>query len=159
MPPRSARPLHSCFRKRARALPARRSSSIAATTSWGFERGTGALACARFVVASKESRTAKIGCATKMPKLTITIDGPAGSGKSSVARRVAATLGYLYLDSGAMYRALALKAVRRRISLLDEPKLEALAKETHIELRPPRPEQEAAGAENCGFFDGLDIHQ
>src|SRR6266481_361929 len=48
-----------------------------------------------------------------MPKLTIAIDGPAGSGKSSVARRVAAMLGYLYLDSGAMYRALALKAVRR----------------------------------------------
>ena len=47
-----------------------------------------------------------------MPKLTIAIDGPAGSGKSSVARRVATLLGYLYLDSGAMYRALALKATR-----------------------------------------------
>ena len=46
-----------------------------------------------------------------MPKLTIAIDGPAGSGKSSVARLVARTLGYLYLDSGAMYRALALKAL------------------------------------------------
>jgi cytidylate kinase len=43
-----------------------------------------------------------------MPKLTIAIDGPAGSGKSSVARRIAAVLDYLYLDSGAMYRALAL---------------------------------------------------
>ncbi len=41
-----------------------------------------------------------------MPKLTIAIDGPAGSGKSSVARIVAGILGYLYLDSGAMYRAL-----------------------------------------------------
>ena len=83
-----------------------------------------------------------------MPKLTIAIDGPAGSGKSSVARRVAAMLGYLYLDSGAMYRALALKALRRGASLLDEPKLEALARETHIELKAPKPEQEAAGAKN-----------
>ena len=47
-----------------------------------------------------------------MPKLTIAIDGPAGSGKSSLAKRVAQILGYLYLDSGAMYRALALKALR-----------------------------------------------
>ena len=47
----------------------------------------------------------------QMSKLTIAIDGPAGSGKSSVARRVAAMLRYLYLDSGAMYRALALKAL------------------------------------------------
>jgi len=94
-----------------------------------------------------------------MPKLTIAIDGPAGSGKSSVARRVAATLGYLYLDSGAMYRALALKALRHSVSLLDEPTLEALARETHIELRPPKPEQEAAGAKNCVFLDGADVTQ
>jgi cytidylate kinase len=91
-----------------------------------------------------------------MPRLTITIDGPAGSGKSSVARRVATTLGYLYLDSGAMYRALALKALRRGASLLDEPTLETLATETHIELRPPKPE---AGAKNCVFLDGADVTQ
>ena len=81
-----------------------------------------------------------------MPKLTIAIDGPAGSGKSSVARRVAAMLKYLYLDSGAMYRALALKALRRQVALENESRLEALARETHIELTPPKPEQEAAGA-------------
>ncbi len=103
--------------------------------------------------------TAKGGCASKMPKLTIAIDGPAGSGKSSVARRAAAMLGYLYLDSGAMYRALALKALRRGASLLDEPRLEALARETHIELKPPKPEQEAAGAKNCVFLDGADVTQ
>ena len=91
-----------------------------------------------------------------MAKLTIAIDGPAGSGKSSVARRVAAMLGYLYLDSGAMYRALALKALRGA-SLDDEPKLEALARETHIELKPPKPAQEAAGAKNCVFLDGADV--
>jgi cytidylate kinase len=51
-----------------------------------------------------------------MPRLTIAIDGPAGSGKSSVARRIALELGYLYLDSGAMYRALALKSIHRLIA-------------------------------------------
>src|SRR5260370_8149244 len=89
-----------------------------------------------------------------MPKLTIAIDGPAGSGKSSVARRVAVMLGYLYLDSGAMYRALALKALRRQVALEDESRLEALAKETHIELNPPNAEQGPAGAKNSVFFEG-----
>jgi cytidylate kinase len=92
-----------------------------------------------------------------MPKLTIAIDGPAGSGKSSVARLVAKILGYLYLDSGAMYRGLALKAVRKGVPLDDEFRLEALAKETHIELRAPSPEHEAAGAQNCVFLDGADV--
>jgi cytidylate kinase len=92
-----------------------------------------------------------------MSKLTIAIDGPAGSGKSSVARRVAAVLGYLYLDSGAMYRALALKALERKVALGDEAQLEALARETHIELKPPTPELEAAGAKNCVFLDGREV--
>ena len=92
-----------------------------------------------------------------MPKLTIAIDGPAGSGKSSVARRVATMLGYLYLDSGAMYRALALKALGRRVPLDDESHLAALARETRIELRAPTPEHEAAGAKNCVFLDAKDV--
>src|SRR5256885_16583291 len=91
-----------------------------------------------------------------MPKLTIAIDGPAGSGKSSVAGRVAAMLGYLYLDSGATYRALALKALRHGASLNDEVGLETLAKETHIELQSPKPEQEAAGGANGVLPDGTD---
>src|SRR5260370_18704275 len=92
-----------------------------------------------------------------MPKLTIAIDGPAGSGKSSVARRVAAVLSYLYLDSGAMYRGLALKALRHGTSPDDERRLEALAKETHIELRPPTPEQVAAGANNPVILFGGEV--
>ena len=94
-----------------------------------------------------------------MDKLTIAIDGPAGSGKSSVARRVAQMLGYLYLDSGAMYRALALKALRRHVALNDESGLEALANETHIELKPPTAEQEAAGIKNRVFLDGAEVTQ
>lgn len=69
-----------------------------------------------------------------MKRLIIAIDGPVGSGKSSVARRVAALLGYTYLDTGAMYRAMALKATRRGIALDDVAKLEALGDETRIEL-------------------------
>jgi len=69
-----------------------------------------------------------------MAKLIIAIDGPVGSGKSTVARGVAELLGYTYLDSGAMYRALALKAIRRGVSLGDGAALESLAKETHIDL-------------------------
>lgn len=93
-----------------------------------------------------------------MPRqLTITIDGPAGSGKSSVARRVAALLRYSYLDSGAMYRALALKALEQKVALDDQPRLEALAKDTHIELKPPTPELEAAGAKNRVFLDGREV--
>jgi cytidylate kinase len=69
-----------------------------------------------------------------MAKLIIAIDGPVGSGKSTVARGVAELLGYTYLDSGAMYRALALKAIRRGVSLGDAAALENLARETHIDL-------------------------
>lgn len=92
-------------------------------------------------------------------KLTIAIDGPAGSGKSTVARRVAARLGYLYLDSGAMYRAVALKAVERKIALENEAGLEALARETHIELKAPTAGQEAAGLNNRVFLDGREVTQ
>jgi cytidylate kinase len=69
-----------------------------------------------------------------MRKLIIAIDGPVGSGKSSVARRVAALLGYTYLDTGAMYRAMALKALRTATPLDDVVRLEALGDTTRIEL-------------------------
>lgn len=69
-----------------------------------------------------------------MRKLIIAIDGPVGSGKSSVARRVAELLGYTYLDTGAMYRAMALKALRSGVALGDVPQLEVLGDQTRIEL-------------------------
>src|SRR3974390_1368661 len=92
-----------------------------------------------------------------MTRLTIAIDGPAGSGKSTVARRVAAMLGYLYLDSGAMYRAVALKAVEKKIALDEEGKLEELTRETHIELKPPTAQQETEGLKNRVFLDGREV--
>ena len=90
-------------------------------------------------------------------RLTIAIDGPAGSGKSTVARRTAALLGYLYLDSGAMYRAVALKALERKVPLDKDAELEALARETHIELKAPTAEQESAGLKNRVFLDGREV--
>ncbi|OGW84371.1 MAG: cytidylate kinase [Omnitrophica bacterium RIFCSPLOWO2_01_FULL_45_10] len=66
--------------------------------------------------------------------LVIAIDGPAGSGKSTVSKRVAKELGLLYVDTGAMYRALTLKAVRMKLDLEDEAVLTGLARTTEIDL-------------------------
>ena len=63
--------------------------------------------------------------------VTIAIDGPAGSGKSTVARRVAEKLGLLYLDSGAMYRAVTVLAIQNEVET-DTPKLIELVKTCHI---------------------------
>src|SRR6185437_10413474 len=83
-------------------------------------------------------------------KLIIAIDGPVGSGKSTLARRVAAMMGYIYIDTGAMYRAMALKAQRRGISLDAPDELTALAGETRIDLR-------ASDATQQVFLDGEDV--
>jgi cytidylate kinase len=64
----------------------------------------------------------------------ISIDGPAGAGKSSVARRLAELEGWAYLDSGAMYRAVTLLALRRAIALEDVERLADLARRTTLEL-------------------------
>ncbi|MCK5215268.1 MAG: (d)CMP kinase [Candidatus Omnitrophica bacterium] len=64
----------------------------------------------------------------------ITIDGPSGAGKSTVARALAKRLNFAYLDTGAMYRALTLKALKAGIDLADEQQLIELADETTIEM-------------------------
>jgi CMP/dCMP kinase len=69
-------------------------------------------------------------------KLIIAIDGPVGSGKSTVARRVAELLGYTHLDSGAMYRAVAWKALRDGVPLDSPERLSALAESVRIDLVP-----------------------
>ncbi len=69
-------------------------------------------------------------------KLIIAIDGPAGAGKSTIAARLARQLGYVNLESGAMYRALALKAILRDLDFEDEAELFRLAQDSHITLEP-----------------------
>jgi cytidylate kinase len=67
--------------------------------------------------------------------IIIAIDGPAGAGKSTIAKEVAKRLGYVYLDTGAMYRSLTLKALRQKINLDDEDQLADLARHTTIDLQ------------------------
>ncbi len=66
--------------------------------------------------------------------MIITIDGPAGSGKSTAARKLAARLGVAYLDTGAMYRAVALRALRRSVRLTDSAGLIETARDAHVDV-------------------------
>ncbi|MGH9457996.1 MAG: (d)CMP kinase [Thermoanaerobaculia bacterium] len=85
-----------------------------------------------------------------MSATVVAIDGPAGVGKSTTSRRVAEVLGIPHIDTGAMYRAMALRAQRAGVALDDEARLEALAEATRIEL-------EGSGAAQRVLLDGEDV--
>lgn len=84
--------------------------------------------------------------------MIVTIDGPAGSGKSTVAQRLARRLGIAYLDTGAMYRAVALKALRNGVNLEDAPALAALARQMDIRFVPGDSGQRV-------IVDGVDVSE
>lgn len=84
------------------------------------------------------------------PKIIVAIDGPAGAGKSTIARHLARHFGLLNLETGAMYRAFALKALRSAIPLDDAKALEELTHETEIRLDPGE-------EENLVLLDGEDV--
>jgi cytidylate kinase len=88
--------------------------------------------------------------AGELRKLIIAIDGPAGVGKSTIASRLARKLGYANLESGAMYRALALKAIERDTSFDDDAALDKLAQGSRIELEP-------TSSGNRVLLDGRDV--
>ncbi|MFH2068661.1 MAG: (d)CMP kinase [Candidatus Omnitrophota bacterium] len=68
-------------------------------------------------------------------KYIIAIDGPAGAGKSTVAKTLARKLGFFYLDTGALYRTITYNAMQKSLDLKDEKALAALARETRIDLQ------------------------
>ncbi|WP_158735315.1 (d)CMP kinase [Alteribacillus sp. YIM 98480] len=69
-----------------------------------------------------------------MKKINIAIDGPAGAGKSTVSRKVASALGYIYIDTGAMYRALAWKAIHSNVDIQDGHVLSSMLESTNLQL-------------------------
>lgn len=76
-----------------------------------------------------------------MTKINIAIDGPAGAGKSTIAKIVSKELGIIYLDTGAMYRTVALKAMRNSIDTRDREKLAGLVKNINIDINHSENEQ------------------
>jgi cytidylate kinase len=82
--------------------------------------------------------------------LIIAIDGPSGAGKSTLAKRLAKELKFVYLDTGAMYRALALKVLRQGVDLADDARLEDLILRTEIDLRETNGKLEV-------LLDGADV--
>jgi cytidylate kinase len=89
-------------------------------------------------------------CIEATRRIIVAIDGPAGAGKSTIARQLARHFGLLNLESGAMYRAFALKALRAEIPLDESKSLEGLAAETVIRLEPDE-------EENRVLLDGEDV--
>lgn len=93
------------------------------------------------------------GHVSRKPPLIIAIDGPAASGKSTLGRRLAERLGYLFFDTGVMYRAVTWQALQQGIEIRQEAAVTALASRIRIDVRPP---SRADGRLSDVFVDGTD---
>jgi cytidylate kinase len=91
---------------------------------------------------------------TRRRPATIAIDGPAGAGKSTIGARLAAALGYAYFDTGVLYRAVTLQALRRGAPLDDEGALAAIAADLHLTFAPPTVDD---GRQMTVLLDGEDV--
>jgi len=89
----------------------------------------------------------------RIPKI-IAIDGPAASGKSTLGEKLAEALGYLYFDTGIMYRAVTLAALQEQLSMDDETEVTALAERVVIDVQPPSVKD---GRKADVLLDGADI--
>ncbi|MCI5145888.1 MAG: (d)CMP kinase [Candidatus Electrothrix sp. AR3] len=78
----------------------------------------------------------------KQKQEVVTIDGPSGVGKSTISRRIAAELGYTYLDTGAMYRAVAFQCSREEVDMKDKAAVNLLLNTLDIQLLPPRQDED-----------------
>jgi cytidylate kinase len=87
----------------------------------------------------------------------IAIDGPVAAGKGTISRLLAQKLGFLYVDTGAMYRATALLALRQGLDLEDEAKVVALLEKSKLEMRNPLPPKETDGRLTTVILDGEDV--
>lgn len=87
----------------------------------------------------------------------IAIDGPVAAGKGTISRLLAQQLGFLYVDTGAMYRATALLALREGINLDDEDRVVALLEKSKLEMRNPLPPKETDGRLTTVILDGEDV--
>jgi cytidylate kinase len=85
---------------------------------------------------------------------TIAIDGPAASGKSTIGALLADRLGYVYFDTGVMYRAVTWVALQRGVSIPDEPAVTCLAENLHIEVTKPTIDD---GRQYTVYADGVDV--
>ncbi|CAG9623514.1 (d)CMP kinase [Sutcliffiella rhizosphaerae] len=94
-----------------------------------------------------------------MKQYSIAIDGPAAAGKSTVAKIVASKLGYLYIDTGAMYRAITFEAIRNNVNLEDEASLQILLAKTDIDLRQYDDNNQHVFVNNENVTEEIRTHQ
>jgi cytidylate kinase len=105
---------------------------------------------------AKTAPVKSVAARAELPRV-IAIDGPAGAGKSTVGRLLAGRLGYLFFDTGAMYRAVTWAALQRHVNLDREDALSDLARHLRIQITLPTTQQAADGRTYTVLVEGQDV--